>query len=945
MKRLIKILSLGISGLFFSTIQAQNSVNFGDLPKPVPSVSSLATYTNTPIATATGIPDISFPLLGLPSYNGDLNLNIALSYNPMNVSESEPISQVGRGWTLFAGGVISRSITNDIDELYDNASGSNYYKNTFDDIYYYNLPGISGRFRFVRDIDNNTFKLVNLTSNKIKLEYTRDANTATLIISSFTITDTRGIKYIFNDYSRSNQERNIYLSGGKVYKSAFFLTQILDPNGVELAAFTYQKDTRYKYNTSIVAYETCKLKTISSPGFGKIELNYLYDPALENSMTDPYQVQSVLLKDHYGHLISGYNFEYSSFYPRSLLKLKKLNRNNTVSETTEFEYGDAAGTGLPSLGTDPNLLCPGLYTGTPQIGMSGILKRVINPSGGVVEYNFEQNQIYIDRTAQSYLDTVLSGIVFTDPEVQYMNQFWAENYDTHLTNNNTSYTFTITGTPGVYKRVFVQFVAEELYTDNPMWDPSQPYSVGYVIKSGGAIITGNPCQSPNFNANYYVSEYSLPPGTYTMQITGSGGKGGVSLFEIAHIPQPFKNSMRGIGVRIASIKYYNNRTDATPVKTTKYEYTSFTDSNTSVGYSVAPDTEDVNASSYIIYKNVKITNADDNNGYVKYYYKIPDDFPKQPYTVNGSNAQFWPQYNLISSGLLDKKEVYDAQGKLLVSEQSGYTFEDVPGAEDYELWSNTYTRFGWLKKIVTTSTTYFDNNQRVQEQSETNFNVFNFEVGSIRKVFDDTTKEVFYTYPESGYSNLANANIKSTPVIIEEKTDGELTSRTETKFDNASSTRPTSLVRSGISNQAPNTVTINQYDDKGNAVQITSSTGVPTAIIWGYNKTKPIARIAGATYAQVSSLAASIVNASNEDAADPAKEALLLVALDNFRKTSSLQNFQITTYTYDPLIGTTTVTPPNGIREIYQYDADNRLQKIVDMNGVTLKEYKYNYKN
>lgn len=946
MRKISTLLGL-ITIAFCQHTQAQQQVNFGDFSRPVPSVSSLATYANTPVSNATGLPDISFPLLGLPTYNSGMNLNVGLSYNPMNVSESEPASQVGRGWTLFAGGVISRSIENDIDEMYDDTTNGNYFKNDFDDTYYYNLPGISGKFKFKRNTANNTFELINLSSNKVKIEYTRSSNTATIILESFTITDTKGIKYIFNDYSRSNQERNVYLLGGKVYKSAFFLTQIKDANNIELANFSYQKDTKYKNNGITVSYETCKLKTITSPGFGKIEFEYLYNQALENSMNDPYQVQKVVLKDNYNHIVSGYTFEYVFQDKRALVALKKLNKNNTVSETTAFEYGNAISSiPLPNYGTDPNSICPGLSAGTPIVGTVGILKKVINPSGGVVEYNFEQNIIFKDRTDPNYLNEILNPSMITDPEVQYLNPFWGAEFDTHL-NNNTNYTLTITGTPGTYKKVFIMFVVGELYTDNPIWDPSQPYSMGYSIKANGAVVSGNPCQSPTFNGNYYATEYSLPPGTYTVQVGGSGGQGAVQAFEIAHIPQPFNNTTRAAGARIASIKYYNNVSDTTPIKTTKFEYNSFVDSNTSSGYPVVPD-GDLNASSFIIYKNVKITNADDTNGYIKYYYKIPEDFPKEPYTIDGNSVKVWAQYNLISSGLLDKKEVYSAQNKLLASEQTDYIFDNIPGVQEYQLgnWGQgmIYTKLGWTKKIATTSKTYFDNNQSLEEQSETNFNVFNFDVASTKKILDGNTIEQFYTYPESGYANLSNAHIMSIPVVVENKTDGAFVSKTETKFDNPNLTLPTSIVATNIANNT-RTSTIDLYDDKGNAIQFTSPVGISTTVIYGYDKTSPIAKIEGATYAQVSPYIQGIVDASNADGQNPSNETALLTALDNFRKTTELKNFQITTYTYDPLIGATTATTPDGIRAIYHYDANNRLQKIVDMNGVTLKEYQYNYKN
>ncbi|REC69944.1 hypothetical protein DRF60_20945, partial [Chryseobacterium elymi] len=74
-------------------------------------------------------------------------------------------------------------------------------------------------------------------------------------------------------------------------------------------------------------------------------------------------------------------------------------------------------------------------------------------------------------------------------------------------------------------------------------------------------------------------------------------------------------------------------------------------------------------------------------------------------------------------------------------------------------------------------------------------------------------------------------------------------------------------------------------------------------------------------------------------------EQSLISALDLFRNNSALSTYQITTYTYDPLIGVRSITPPSGIRELYKYDTANRLEKVIDINGKVLKEYKYNYKN
>lgn len=148
--------------------------------------------------------------------------------------------------------------------------------------------------------------------------------------------------------------------------------------------------------------------------------------------------------------------------------------------------------------------------------------------------------------------------------------------------------------------------------------------------------------------------------------------------------------------------------------------------------------------------------------------------------------------------------------------------------------------------------------------------------------------------------------------------------------------------------------TFDRYDNKGNLLQSTKD-GISTTYIYGYNQNYPIATIVGATYDQVMTafakdpndnqayLQLDIVNKSILDI-DQNTENNLIKELDTFRANSDLANYQITTQTYDPLIGVTSATPPNGIREIYKYDSSNRLIEVKDINGRIIKENKYNYK-
>ncbi len=140
------------------------------------------------------------------------------------------------------------------------------------------------------------------------------------------------------------------------------------------------------------------------------------------------------------------------------------------------------------------------------------------------------------------------------------------------------------------------------------------------------------------------------------------------------------------------------------------------------------------------------------------------------------------------------------------------------------------------------------------------------------------------------------------------------------------------------------------YDNLGNPTEVSKKDGTSVVYIWGYNQTQPIAKIEGVTLSIIPSATITnlqaLSNSDNDRTLDyKGKEGDLREALDALRSLPELSKALITTYTYDPLIGVTSITDSTGYVIYYQYDNLNRLEFIKDAAGNIVQETQYNYKN
>ncbi|KPH13811.1 hypothetical protein AMQ68_09755 [Chryseobacterium sp. ERMR1:04] len=904
----------------------------------------MSTYSDIPVSLASGLPEINIPLLSVPMADKAIGYPLSISYNLNNLIESETAGDVGAGWSFFGTGVIYKKIVDGLDECYDMPSWPTHYNNEFDDVYYYNFPGASGKFRIKRDVTNNTFSLINLTPDHTKIEYLRDnTNTSTFKANSFSITTDNGYKYIFNEFDYGQYGCSNYYEGSSLgFKSAYFLTKIISPLGIEVANMEYEKKS--EINNGVTFSQYCKLKSVTTSS-GTVLLDYVYEDALKKTVNDPYSLQKITVKNPAGQNIYSYDLSYSiatspstvSERKRMLNFIRKNDKNGQKTEQTSFVY-------------------------TSEKGM---LTKVISPTGGTTEYTYENNEQFFDLNDPAYLDYIDQYVY--DPNLQtsvLLNEV-SLNSDQNLT-----YHFTVPGDITKNKYLRCELTMDVEFPPSGGGDTGLPENPNSVAPSAAPVRKdlrftlkrdNEKVQGPliiNSYKNYF--NISKKPGNYTIEITSNGGVKGIGDFKIfgANLkPGPFRNASTASGYRIRNTKFYKNAADTSPERTINYEYDSFDQPNSTSGYQFynEADANEYSSSSYIIYKNVKVSET--GKGYIKNRFKTANDYPK--YQTGGTTQEpiyFWPYYRVSKQGLPFKKEIYDEQNHLLASEESEFEL-DYYSTDEYKISTANgqfFSKPAYVKKSVNKSITYYNDGKKLESSSETQIEGNSFKPVYTKSVVDGDVSERLMTYPVNlpGYNQLETAYMTGSPVIVEEKQNGKTLSKATTKY-NASSLLPSSIVSTNINDGSiKEHMKMDLYDDKGNLLQVTNAADFPTAFVYGYNKTQVIAKVEGAIYAQISSLVSAIITASDNDNLNGNTEPALILALDNFRKNPALADYLITTYTYNPLIGLTSMTSPSGMREMYEYDDAGRLKitkRVDEDNSGTsvpkkVKEYQYNYK-
>ncbi|PWB20801.1 fibronectin type III domain-containing protein [Flavobacterium sp. HTF] len=407
--------------------------------------------------------------------------------------------------------------------------------------------------------------------------------------------------------------------------------------------------------------------------------------------------------------------------------------------------------------------------------------------------------------------------------------------------------------------------------------------------------------------------------------------------------------------------------------------------NQSVGYKLILNSRNFTAPSgngqgrFVGYDSVDESNINfDNPNAVEQNGRIREYFVNNPEigsTVQGFYAELRMPIiqNEKDNGLLRKQEIYDKDNNLLKEISNGYGFVKLncfsgmkcifretkyyTAGNMYGTYSN-YTvgvypiRGSYSPLEVSTEKTYYGS-ESVTIRTDYTYNAYNQMTYSKSNNSKNDLIETLTMYPKDFPSNslnntallMANKNVLSPIISKQIKKNDILVSNEEFEY----------FFKSGSNNPAiPNIFTLtkyknakgtsplepkisyNSYDSFLNLTEVSNESNY-NSYIWGYNGQYPIAKIENSQY---SSITPSLITAA-QTASNTGTEAQLLTALDNIR--TALPSSLVTTYTYLPLIGVSTITDPKGNKITYSYDSANRLEFIKDKDLNVLQRYCYNF--
>lgn len=957
------------------SINLASAQNINNTIPPSPDVAQFQKYLDYPIDKSTGIPQISVPIYEVVS--GSLRVPISLSYHSSGFKVGDQSGVIGLGWSLNAGGMISRTMKHYPDELSKfplsfkteiNIPESNsgfsfddfnylrsisyddrhvYSPTAFDtdyDIFYFNAGSKSGKFILANKGNGKRTPIIATSQNHIRVRSNApDFDTA---LSYFQIIDDNGMLY---NYGRSLIDGSSAIETVQNlpsvlrYTSAWFLREIISADRTDTIRFKYQpasKSNIHREDNLILVSDMVKNPGAALPSDGIIETNTMI-PHTQN-FYESQEIKEIDFKS--GKVVFNYtSVSTSQAVVDKLTSIGIYSNDGTLFRS--FSFSQLPFANMPS---NQN------YWKLAEVTSYDSHQNFID------KYSFSYNESYsfdnVSKTSDlsltsgrdywGYFNGKVSNVDIL-PSLSINVQTEAQKTVPMITSGSDRKTYPAAAQTFVLNKVsYPTGGATKFY-----YEPNQATNTTdqYV---GGLRVSK--IQFLNSNADVVLTKIykygENENGRGTLQLTNgfSDFVKSSNMWQYKNTSQPSSFTVAG-RINIVSSSFINGFEECieAPVLysvVNEYEIDNDNRSKGKTTYNYELPVINVGSNynegqmftrNYVFYKTPLLLKKE-----------VMNDVNNHYSTVLKDEYHYDEMFDTSISGMRASVGVYgldelSALGLWHLTVSSGDNPVPIPAEDVFDYYQYEYyigvSRLSSVRQIE-----YKDSDSLV---SGTSYRYgSNIDIPISESTFNSKgqPKTVYYKYPSdfssSVYQSMISNNIVSPVIEKRDSTSSKLIRITRTNYYNASANIivPQSMQIQNASGSLYTAVSFNRYDIYGNLVEEQSSGG-KTVYLWGYRGQYPVAKVLGSDYNTVKSL----INQAILD--NPVSDAVLQTELNKVR--SGLKNSiaQVFTYTYFPLIGMTSETDPKGDIIYYEYDGFGRLKDAIDKKGHFVKRYDYHY--
>jgi len=935
-----------IAAVALITAKAYSQITQPQIIPTSPSAAALQKYTDYPVNLSTGLLDISIPIYTIKS--DDISVPIELKYHASGIRYDDATGNIGIGWTLFAGGMVTgiqmgipdNSTNNffkavaDIDP-YDNGTTIyndnhglidvvNEIKDSEYDIFNYSFLNYSGKFSFP-----GTTEAVLTPKRNFKVSVSGPSGGGMFSKYPVTIVDDDGISYTFGNNGA------VEMPFGNTKTANYMLSEIVSADKSDTVRFTYSGVTTYPPGTAklfqrliiddyVIWYDNWT-SSIGNPGINSPVTSgtHYYDGYTYCRLDKITFKTGKLIFDHDSNnlltKVSVYNNTDSA--PVKTAVLTQSTYGEDYYKLDQVDFKDATNTQTYNYKLN--------YNGIPYKKLSGF------DYWGY--YNGTPEPLSYVPNFKTYIDGALTNVgpANREPDETAMKQ-GILNKITYPTGGYSIFTYEAhryIPSGDIAGGLRIKSIANYDASGNPLGQKWYKYGIGERGKGNlyKAIDPADYCytylyakEDPNPYVVYFDYTYqertflpfpafsNLGSGSsvtydYVTEYTGDGvNDNGKTVYSYSsdydqfygpyvngRIPLVYRSQSWKAGLLYGKDIYKKISGTYVPVSSLQNNYVSLHEQ----------DYHCLKVVRWLDWPSVGYLNA---NG-------LSQDEIKEMFD---SNTAFPVNYLIYNQGFVSPYSYADYLLSTGISVLD-HSIEITDGVTR----TTTYTYDGTYDKPRTVTTTQSDGNTRITQ----------------------------YTYPfdktSAPYPAMVTRNIIE-PVIEQDEyknSTANFLQSTITDYFSWSGDviKPVTVSTKTGSAAAEARLHYWGYDNLGNLKAVSMQDGPATMYIWSYNGAYPVAEIKNAdTTTVIAALGgrSAIATFRNSNPSN-ATVASFLAPL----RTGTFNNALVSTFTYDPLVGQTSATDPKGDTTYYEYDNFKRLMNIKDKDGNIIKHIDYNY--